>query len=68
MKNVPTPPKWADFFLQWFVDEHLLEEIQGDLHEAYYYRIKTEGLRKAKWLFVEDVFRFFRPYAFENVF
>ena len=66
MKQLPKPPKWADHFLQWFVDEKLLEEIQGDLHEAYYHRIKTEGLSKARWKFVEDVFRFFRPYAFEK--
>lgn len=66
MKSTPKPPKWADQFLQWFVDENLLEEIQGDLHEAYYHRTKTEGLTKARWLFWEDVFRFFRPYAFEK--
>ncbi|MEM6321455.1 MAG: FtsX-like permease family protein [Bacteroidota bacterium] len=66
MKTLPKPPIWADRFLQWFVDEQLLEEIQGDLHEAYYYRAKTEGLSKAKWLFITDVFRFFRPYAFEK--
>lgn len=66
MKQLPKPPKWANHFLQWFVDENLLEEIQGDLHEAYYYRIETESLTKARWLFVEDVFRFFRPYAFEK--
>lgn len=66
MKRTPRPPKWADHFLQWFTDENLLEEIQGDLHEAYYHRAETEGVPKAKWLFIEDVFRFFRPYAFEK--
>lgn len=66
MKEFSKPPKWADHFLQWFVDEALLEEIQGDLHEAYYHRLKTEGQSEAKRLFITDVFRFFRPYAFEK--
>lgn len=33
--KLPTPPKWADRFLVWFCSEELLEEIQGDLHEAF---------------------------------
>ncbi|MFK7936464.1 MAG: permease prefix domain 2-containing transporter [Saprospiraceae bacterium] len=66
MQQIPNPPRWADRFLKWFVDENLLEEIQGDLHEAYYHRAEAEGLSNAKLHFVEDVFRFFRPYAFEK--
>jgi putative ABC transport system permease protein len=31
--------------------------LQGDLHEAYHWRIEKSGLTKAKWLFVFEVFR-----------
>lgn len=62
----PTPPRWADRFLAWFCSEALLEEIQGDLHEAYQYRYRKYGRATANRLFVADVFRFFKPYAFEQ--
>lgn len=66
MKNTPQPPKWANRFLRWFCAEELLEEIQGDLHEAFYHRQKARGTFQAKWAFVKDVFAFFGPYAFEK--
>ncbi len=60
------PPKWADRFLVWFCSEDLIEEIQGDLHEAYHHRFKAYGRMRANRMFIEDVFRFFKPYAFEK--
>lgn len=66
MKVSPTPPKWADRFLVWFCSEALLEEIQGDLYEAYQYRHRHYGRFTADRLYVADVFRFFKPYAFEK--
>ena len=67
MKNaMPTPPKWADQFLVWFVSEDLIEEIQGDLHEAYYARAAKYGRTAANRQFIADVFQFFKPYAFEK--
>ena len=60
-ENNITPPKWADLFLAWFCAEDLLEEIQGDLHEAFYHRVDTIGAVKAKRQYVKDVFQFFRP-------
>ena len=62
----PLPPKWADRFLSWFVSEELIEEIQGDLHEAYYHRVQKLGFPAARRAYCRDVFRFFRPYAFEK--
>lgn len=61
-----TPPKWADHFLRWFCAEDLLEEIQGDLHEAYYHRAKAQGHTRASLQYIQDVFQFFGPYAFEK--
>ncbi|MBX2876689.1 MAG: ABC transporter permease [Saprospiraceae bacterium] len=66
MKTSPQPPKWADRFLHWFCSEELIEEIQGDLHEAFYHRQRTQGTFRANWAFVKDVFQFFGPYAFEK--
>ncbi|MFK7808906.1 MAG: permease prefix domain 2-containing transporter [Saprospiraceae bacterium] len=66
MKRKKSPPKWADLFLAWFCAEELLEEIQGDLHEAYYYRLDSLGERQANRQYIKDVFQFFRPYAFEK--
>ncbi len=51
------PPRWADNFLQWFCEPHLLEEIQGDLYEVFYKRCRNNDLRKAQMLFVLDVIR-----------
>ncbi|MEL7122405.1 MAG: FtsX-like permease family protein [Bacteroidota bacterium] len=66
MSNPPNPPKWANRFLIWFCSEELLEEIQGDLYEAFYFRSKQKGLRFARRKFILDVLQFFKPYAFEK--
>ncbi|MEP5612175.1 MAG: ABC transporter permease [Cyclobacteriaceae bacterium] len=58
------PPSWANRFLQWYCASHLVDEIQGDLHEAHYHRQKELGTTKAAIWFVWDVIRFFRPASF----
>lgn len=55
------PPKWADRFLEWYCDEQLVNEIQGDLHEMYYRRTQKAGLKKARILFIWEVIRSFKP-------
>lgn len=55
------PPNWADRFLEWYCDPGLLDEIQGDLWEAFELRVQRHGLRKARWLFIKEVLLFFRP-------
>ncbi|MEL7341871.1 MAG: permease prefix domain 2-containing transporter, partial [Bacteroidota bacterium] len=62
----PNPPRWAARFLEYFVAEELIEEIQGDLLEAYQYRAQKHGCRQANRQYVLDVIRFFKPYAFEK--
>ncbi len=62
----PQPPRWASRFLSWFCDEALLEEIQGDLEEAFNHRAKRLGLQQARQQYISDVFSFFKPYAFEK--
>jgi putative ABC transport system permease protein len=55
----PTPPKWADRFLEWYCNPRLLDEIQGDAYELFYRRAKNES-RKANLYFIWNVFRFFK--------
>ncbi|MEL7005039.1 MAG: ABC transporter permease, partial [Bacteroidota bacterium] len=55
------PFKYADKFLEWYCSDELIDEIQGDLYEAYYHRCKRMSRTKASWWFVLDVFRFFKP-------
>jgi putative ABC transport system permease protein len=54
------PPKWADWFLGWYCNPELLEEIQGDARELYYERLNAEGKRSATLHYVWDVLRFCR--------
>ncbi|WP_286755400.1 ABC transporter permease [Roseivirga sp. UBA838] len=59
-------PNWANRFLEWYCADELIDEIQGDLLEAFYYRKQTYGLRKARWWFIWDVLKFFRPSSFRK--
>lgn len=65
MKDI-LPPRLASQFLRWFCSEELLEEIEGDLSEAFYHRLELHGRWKAKLLYIADVIRFFKPYSFEK--
>src|SRR5262245_19089471 len=51
------PPKWADKFLEWYCSPAFIEEIQGDLHEAFYRRCSERGTTHARFLFIIDVMR-----------
>jgi len=57
LSNKHNPPKWADNFLSWYCASEFIEEIQGDLHEAFHRRYKEGGQFWARCLFVLDVFR-----------
>jgi len=60
MKLYPTPPKWADRFLQWYCSAESIEEIQGDTHELFYREVDQKGLTTAKRRFVWNVIKYFR--------
>lgn len=62
----PQPPAWALRLLRWYCNPELLEEIQGDLYEAFIERIEQRGLRYARRHYVGDVLRFIRPFAQES--
>ncbi|MFY0594340.1 ABC transporter permease [Roseivirga sp.] len=59
-ENPINPPKWADRFLSWYCNPKLLEQVQGDVHELFYWRLEEDGLDKAKRAFSWDVIRLFR--------
>jgi putative ABC transport system permease protein len=66
------PPVWANRFLEWFCDPALLEEIQGDLHETFYYKYQAKSSKLASLQFIWLVIRSFRysaikiNYPFKN--
>lgn len=55
-----SPPKWADWLIRRLCTPHLLEEVQGDLHEAFHWRVEKRGIVRARWLFVFETFRSLR--------
>ena len=62
-KKEPIPPKLADRILEWYCDQDLLEDLQGDLYERFYDRGEKFGYRRASLLYFWDVIRFFKPYT-----
>ena len=67
------PPRWADWLLEKLCHEEALEELQGDLHESFLWRLEDEGVRYAKWHFVKEIFQSIRlsnlkPYPFMQQF
>ncbi|WP_128545974.1 permease prefix domain 2-containing transporter [Larkinella soli] len=59
----PQPPRFADRLLRWFCAPHLLEEIQGDLHEEFAYQLGRVGLSAARRRYWRDVLGFVRPFS-----
>lgn len=61
-----TPPRWAERLLRWYCAPHLLEEIQGDLDEEFYYQLKHNGLKRARRDYIRSVFNFMKPFAIQR--
>lgn len=62
----PQPPRLANRLLEWFVAPHLLETLQGDLHEEFVYQAERVGIRRAQWRYWRDVLGFVRPYVLKR--
>lgn len=58
-----SPPKWATRLLSWYCRPELLEDLEGDLNEYFDRNVKSKSIRKAKLIYVIDVFKFFRFYT-----
>ncbi|MBC7919729.1 MAG: ABC transporter permease, partial [Ferruginibacter sp.] len=65
-RDRPLPPRWADRLLESFCAPHLLEEMQGDLHERFYQRVPTVGEGRARWRYAWEVLGFLRPFAWRR--
>lgn len=59
--NREVPPLWATLLLQWFCDARLVNELEDDLNELFRQRVKSLGLRRARWRYVRDVLSLMRP-------
>src|SRR6187549_400195 len=57
------PPKWADRLLRWYCRPDLLEDLQGDLNEYFDRNVRAKGARRARLIYIIDVFKFFRLYT-----
>jgi putative ABC transport system permease protein len=60
MEQLPTPPKWAFRFVNWFCPDHLKEGILGDLLEQYDLNRASRSKSMANWLFIYNCLRFLR--------
>jgi putative ABC transport system permease protein len=62
-EQIALPPRWATRLLSWYCKPELLEDLQGDLNEYFERNIKSHGIKKAKLIYILDVFKFFRLYT-----
>lgn len=60
MESGPKQPDWADQILEFFCGKHHIDEIQGDLHEWFEYRVQNKGLKKARRGYLFDGLRSLR--------
>lgn len=58
----PQPPRLPDRLLEWCCAPHLLEDVQGDLHEVFHRRRAQVGLARARREFTLSVLRHLTPF------
>ncbi|MCF0069564.1 ABC transporter permease [Dyadobacter sp. CY261] len=62
----PRPPRWADRLLERFVAPHLLEYLQGDLHEAFDRHVVQFGLARARRKYIREVIHCLTPFFYKR--
>jgi putative ABC transport system permease protein len=60
------PPRWANRLLEWFCAPHLLEEVEGDLHERFERNVVRYGMQSARRQYEREVLSFLRPFALKR--
>jgi putative ABC transport system permease protein len=60
------PPRWASRLLEIFCAPHLLEEVQGDLHERFLRNERLFGEKFARRQYGREVLSFLRPFALKR--
>jgi|GEM_PF-2965118 len=63
MSTLPTPPRWATRFLNWYCKAEIVEDLEGDLSEYYIKNFRKYGKRRADLIYVIDILKFLRPYT-----
>lgn len=66
LKKQPSPPKYAQKFLYWFIKPELEEEVIGDLEEKFEKNLKIKSPFKAKANYWYQTLHYFRPFAIKN--
>ena len=56
-----TPFRFSQRLFRWFCDPKLHPSIEGDLLELFEEQAKTRGQQRAKWQFLWEVVKLFRP-------
>ncbi|MEQ9168869.1 MAG: ABC transporter permease, partial [Fulvivirga sp.] len=56
-----TPPNWVLRFFRWFCNPDFVEDLEGDLFERFERSVDKKSLNTARWLFITDVLKLFRP-------
>lgn len=62
MGSYKNPPGWALRLLHHICPGDLIEEVEGDLYEAYQWRMSEKGQFHAKRRYIFEVLRYFRYY------
>ncbi len=60
------PPRIPRSILRWYCKPNLLEDIEGDIQEDFNKRYTKSGARSARFYYMLDVIRFFKPFAIRN--
>ena len=60
-KPNPVPPRAFVELFHWYCNPRIVDYIEGDLMEVYYYRLSKKGKRNADIRFLIDVLLLFRP-------
>lgn len=61
--NDPSPPKWAQRFIEWYCKRNLAEDLIGDLNEYFARNVASKGPRRARLIYIVDAVKFCRPYT-----
>ena len=60
------PPKLAKKLLIWLLKDELAEEVQGDLEENFYKKLKSDSKRSANRNYWLQAFNYIRPFALKK--
>lgn len=60
MASFKSPPNWAISFLQYICPPDMVEEVEGDLYEAFQWRVSEKGLLYARRKYIFEVLRCLR--------